>query len=176
MIYGSSRKNGNSEQLANILVEGFDTDKIYLSDYRIEPIQDYRHSEKEPYPNDDYHHVIERVLAQDVLVFATPIYWYGASGITKTFIDRWSQSLRENKPDFLSKFKAKTAWVIGVGDDEPHIKGLPLVQQFQYIFGFTGTTFAGYILGKGNKPGDILHDSVSVATVEAIRKKWQDNR
>ncbi|MGO4182702.1 flavodoxin family protein, partial [Paenibacillus sp. TAF43_2] len=99
VIYGSSRKNGNSDQLANLLVEGFEADKIHLSDYNIEPIVDYRHSEKEPYPNDDYHHLIERVKAQDVLVFATPIYWYGASGLTKTFIDRWSQSLRENKTE-----------------------------------------------------------------------------
>jgi multimeric flavodoxin WrbA len=173
VIYGSSRKNGNSDQLANVLVEGFDADKIYLSDYTIQPISDYRHSEKEPYPDDDYHHVIERVLAQDVLVFTTPIYWYGASGITKTFIDRWSQSLRENKEGFLSKLATKSAYVIGIGDDEPHIKGLPLIQQFQYIFDYTGTTFAGYILGKGNKPGDILQDTISLATVEEIRKIWR---
>ncbi|OBZ17158.1 MULTISPECIES: flavodoxin family protein [Bacillales] len=173
VIYGSSRKNGNAEQLANLLVDGFETDKIHLSDYRIDPITDYRHSEKGPYPEDDYHQVIERVLAQDVLVFATPIYWYGASGLTKTFIDRWSQSLRENKADFLANFATKTAYVIGIGDDEPHLKGIPLVQQFQYIFDYTGTSFAGYILGRGNQPGDILQDTVSLATVEEIRKKWR---
>ncbi|WP_169081427.1 flavodoxin family protein [Paenibacillus sp. PL91] len=173
VIYGSSRKNGNSEQLAKRLVEGFEVDHIHLSDYNIAPIADYRHSEQGPYPDDDYHHVIERVLAQDVLVFTTPIYWYGASGQTKTFIDRWSQSLRENKTEFLAKFAAKTAYVIGIGDDEPHLKGLPLVQQFQYIFGYTGTNFAGYILGKGNKPGDILQDAVSLAAVEQIREKWR---
>jgi len=172
VIYGSSRRNGNSDQLANLLVEGFDAEKIYLADYNIEPIIDYRHTENAPYPDDDYHFVIERVLANDVLIFATPIYWYGASGLTKTFIDRWSQSLRENKEDFLSSFGKKTAWVIGIGDDEPHLKGIPLVQQFQYIFEYTGTTFAGYILGRGNKPGDILQDTISLAVVEEIRKKW----
>lgn len=173
VIYGSSRKNGNSEQLADRLVEGLHADKIHLTDFNIEPIRDYRHSEKEPYPDDDYHHVIERVLAQDVIVFATPIYWYGASGLTKTFIDRWSQSLRENKTDFLSQFATKTAWVIGIGDDEPHLKGIPLIQQFQYVFEYTGTRFGGYILGKGNKPGDILDDAISLATVEEIRKQWR---
>lgn len=174
VIYGSSRKNGNSDQLASLLVEGFNADKIYLSDYNIQPHIDYRHSEKQPYPNDDYHQVIERVLAQDILLFATPIYWYGPSGLTKTFIDRWSQSLRENKADFLSKLSTKKAWVIGVGDDEPHLKGIPLIQQFQYIFDYTGTNFAGYILGKGNKPVDILQDKVSLAIVEEIRKQWQN--
>ncbi|RJE90374.1 flavodoxin family protein [Paenibacillus sp. 1011MAR3C5] len=173
IIYGSSRRNGNSEQLAKRLVDGFDADHIYLSDYAIHPIQDYRHSEEEPYPDDDYHHVISRVLDQEKLVFATPIYWYGPSGLTKTFIDRWSQSLRENKTDFLARLAAKSAWLIGVGDDEPHLKGIPLVQQFQYIFEYTGTSFEGYILGKANRPGDILQDDAALAAVEEIRKNWQ---
>jgi len=173
VIYGSSRRNGNTEQLAERLVEGFEADHIYLSEYNIHPIQDYRHSEKGAYPDDDYVEVIGRVLAQDKLVFATPIYWYGPSGLTKTFIDRWSQSLRENKPEFLSKLSAKSAWVLGVGDDDPHLKGIPLVQQFQYIFEYTGTAFEGYVLGKGNRPGDILQDNAALAGVEAIRKGWQ---
>lgn len=172
VIYGSSRRNGNSEQLAKRLTEGFEADHIYLANYRIEPIKDYRHAEKAPYPEDDYRSVIERVLAQDVLVFATPIYWYGASGLTKTFIDRWSQSLRENKVGFLAKLSSKSAWVIGIGDDEPHLKGIPLVQQFQYIFEFTGTRFEGYVLGKANQPGDILEDQAALAAVEQIRNKW----
>lgn len=171
VIYGSSRRKGNSEQLADLVVEGFEADKIHLSDYTIEPIRDYRHTEKGPYPDDDYYHVIERVLAQDVLLFATPIYWYGASGLTKTFIDRWSQSLREDRDNFLAKFATKTAWVIGIGDDEPQVKGIPLVQQFRHIFEFTGTTFAGHILGQGNKPGDIVQDAEALAKVEEIRAK-----
>lgn len=173
VIYGSSRRNGNSEQLAKRLTEGFEADHIYLSDYRIEPIQDYRHAEKEPYPEDDYRAVIDRMLAKDKLVFTTPIYWYGASGLTKTFIDRWSQSLREDKEGFLAKFGSKSAWVIGIGDDVPHLKGIPLVQQFQYIFDYTGTSYEGYILGKANRPGDILEDTDALAAVEQIRNKWR---
>ncbi|ANE46373.1 NAD(P)H-dependent oxidoreductase [Paenibacillus swuensis] len=174
VIYGSSRRNGNSEQLAKRLVEGFEVDHIHLTEHHIEPIKDYRHSEKEPYPDDDYRSVIERVLAQDRLVFATPIYWYGASGLTKTFIDRWSQSLRENKDEFLAKLRGKSAWVIGIGDDEPQLKGIPLIQQFQYIFEYTGTSFEGYILGKANRPGDILEDKFALASVEEIRVKWRE--
>ncbi|EFM09423.1 NADPH-dependent FMN reductase [Paenibacillus curdlanolyticus YK9] len=173
VIYGSARRNGNSDQLAKRLTEGFDAVHLYLSDYTIEPIKDYRHSEKEPYPEDDYHSVIEQVLAQDTIVFATPIYWYGASGLTKTFIDRWSQSLREDREGFLAKLSGKSAWVIGIGDDEPHLKGIPLILQFQSIFEFTRTKFEGYILGKANRPGDILEDKVALATVEEIRNKWR---
>ncbi|SET81198.1 hypothetical protein SAMN05421676_108151 [Salinibacillus kushneri] len=54
--------------------------------------------------------------------------------------------------------RSKTAFVIAVGGDNPHIKGLPLIQQFQYIFEFAGVSFEGYVIGEGNKPGEIRHD------------------
>lgn len=172
VLYGSSRRGGNSDLLANRLVEGIEADAIYLSEYNIQPITDYRHAEPGTYPNDDYHALIARVLKQDVIVFATPIYWYGISGLIKTFIDRWSQSLRENKADFITQMSSKTAYVIIVGDDEPQFKGLPLVEQFRNIFGFTGTTFGGYVIGTGNKPGDILLDESALFIVDQWKKNF----
>ena len=35
-ICGSSRENGNTEELVNRLVDGLDADKIYLRNYHIE--------------------------------------------------------------------------------------------------------------------------------------------
>ncbi|AJS59483.1 flavodoxin family protein [Paenibacillus sp. IHBB 10380] len=175
VLYGSSRRHGNSDKLADLLVEGLDADRIYLSDYNLQPITDYRHTEPRAYPNDDYHELIDRVLEQDTIVFATPIYWYGISGVMKTFIDRWSQSLREDRDHFLSKMSAKKAYVIAVGDDEPHLKGLPLIQQFQYIFDFTHTQFDGYIIGDGNKPDSILEDTAALSRVEELRKRITHN-
>ncbi|OAB33966.1 flavodoxin family protein [Paenibacillus glacialis] len=171
VLYGSSRRNGNTDKLADLLVEGLNADKIYLSDYHLQPITDYRHTELGAYPDDDYHELIDRVLEQDTIVFATPIYWYGISGVLKTFIDRWSQSLREDRDHFLSKMSAKRAYVIAVGDDEPQLKGLPLIQQFQYIFDFTRTQFDGYIIGEGNKPGSILEDTTALSSVDELRKR-----
>ncbi|OAB43109.1 flavodoxin family protein [Paenibacillus antarcticus] len=172
VLYGSSRRDGNSDTLADLLVEGLDVDRIYLSDYNLQPIVDYRHTEAGAYPDDDYHELIDRVLEQDTIVFATPIYWYGISGVLKTFVDRWSQSLRENREHFLAEMSAKKAYVIAIGDDEPHVKGLPLIQQFQYIFDFTRTQFDGYIIGEGNKPGSILEDAAALTRVEELRRRF----
>lgn len=171
VLYGSSRKNGNTERLASLLVEGFDTDPIYLSDYRIEPIVDYRHTEPGPYPEDDYRKLIDRMLQQDTIVFATPIYWYGLPAHLKVFIDRWSQSLRENRADFLAKLSDKQAYVIAIGDDEPQVKGQPLIQQFQFIFDFVGIKFAGHVIGTGNKPEDIEQDATALSAIQEIRSK-----
>lgn len=107
-ICGSSRENGNTEELMNRLVDGLDADKIFLRNYHIQPVSDYRHSNTAPfYPDDDYRDLISRVLEKDILVFATPIYWYGMSGLMKNFIDRWSQTLIEHGRSAFKQQMAK---------------------------------------------------------------------
>jgi len=171
VLYASSRKGGNSERLAKALVEGLDADSIFLTDYRIEPIIDYRHTEPGPYPEDDYRKLLDRVLKQDLLIFATPIYWYGMPGRLKLFIDRWSQSLRENRKDFLERMAGKRAYVLAVGDDDPHVKGRALIEQFRHIFDFVGIQFAGHVIGRGNRPGDIEQDTEALSAVREIRSR-----
>jgi len=171
VIYGGTRDEGNTEMLAKQAVAGLGAESIYLRDYRIRPIEDRRHAPggfKDV--DDDYNVVIDRVLAHDVLLFATPIYWYGMTGLMKNFVDRWSQTLRDaDRPQFREWMKAKTAYVIAVGGDEPRLKGLPLVKQFQHIFEFFGMKYGGYILGEANQPGEIAGDEVALFQAERLR-------
>ncbi|MFC4101388.1 flavodoxin family protein [Paenibacillus xanthanilyticus] len=169
VLYGSSRRGGNSDLLADRLVEGKEAARYYLSGSRIEPIIDYRHTEPGAYPEDDYRSILDGVLGADTLVIATPIYWYGISAPLKLFIDRWSQSLREDRQGFLEAIRGKRAYLIAVGDDEPGRKGLPIVEQFRHIFDFVGVELAGYALAEGNKPGDVLADAQSLAVIDGWR-------
>ncbi|KAB7709023.1 flavodoxin family protein [Bacillus aerolatus] len=175
VIYGGSRPNGNTESLTKVAIQDLDVEEVYLKDYFIEPIIDKRHAEEGfPEINDDYNSVINRILPHDILIFSTPIYWYSMTGTMKNFIDRWSQTLRDpNYPDFKAVMSSKKAYVIAVGGDQPYIKGLPMIQQFQHIFDFVGTTFEGYIIGEGNRPGDIAQDLKALSTAEQLRRKLQ---
>ena len=164
VLYGSSRRHGNTEILTDRVVQNVDCTKIYLSDKKIHPIDDKRHdAEGFGFVDDDYDDIIQQVLNHDTLVFSTPVYWYGMSGQMKNFIDRWSQSLRDKRFNFKASMAEKTAYVVMVGGDEPRIKGLPLVQQFKHIFDFVHMSFGGYVLGQGNAPGDILNDARALA-------------
>lgn len=171
VINGGTRLNGNTDILTNRVIEGIHSDTVYLRDYYIQPIIDMRHSEEGFQDrNDDYNSIIERMLTHEILIFSTPIYWYSMSGEMKNFIDRWSQSLRDF-PDFKSRMASKKAYVIAVGGDDPYIKGLPMIQQFKHIFDFIGIDFEGFIIGKGNKPGDILQDPYALFTASHLNKK-----
>ncbi len=173
VIYGGARQNGNTEQLTEYVIEGLQSEKFYLRDYHILPIDDQRHSERGFQDlGDDYNSVIKRVMAHDVLIFATPIYWYTMSGLMKNFVDRWTETLRDSEfPQFRQEMGSKKAFLIAVGGDEPHMKGLPLVLSFQHIMGYFGGKLDGYILGKGSKPGEILHDNAALTAAEQLRKK-----
>lgn len=168
VLNGSARAGGNTEKLTEIALSGLAYKEIILRDKRILPILDQRHEEGGFQPvDDDYEQVIQEVLEYDTLLFVTPVYWYGISGVLKNFIDRWSQSLRDSRYDFKGQIAGKKAYVIVVGGDNPRIKALPLIEQLKYTFEFVGITFEGYIIGKASKPGEILQDEQAL-----LEAKW----
>ena len=44
-IYGSSRENGNTEELAKTVLKDINTEEVYLRQHTINPITDMRHDE-----------------------------------------------------------------------------------------------------------------------------------
>ncbi|HWK22819.1 MAG TPA: flavodoxin family protein [Ureibacillus sp.] len=171
VIYGSTREEGNTEWLTEQVIEGLSVEKIHLREYNILPIKDERHSESGfQEVSDDYNAILDKVLQHDILIFATPIYWYSMSGTMKLFIDRWSQTLRDkNYPNFREDLAKKSVYVVAVGGDRPSIKALPMIQQFQYICDFFKMPFESYLIGKASKPGDIKNDATAIAAASQMR-------
>ncbi|WP_223068022.1 flavodoxin family protein [Paenibacillus caui] len=167
VLNGSARAGGNTEQLTGVVLEGIPYTDIVLREKKILPIVDQRHSEGGFQPvDDDYDAVILDVLRHDTLIFASPVYWYGISGLLKNFIDRWSQSLRDSRFDLKELLAAKKAYAIIVGGDNPRIKALPIIQQLKYTFEFVGMPLEGYIIGKASKPGEIVQDTRALKEAE----------
>jgi hypothetical protein len=70
--------------------------------------------------------------------------------------------------------RQKQAYVVVVGGDQPRIKGLPLIQQFQYIFDFMQMEFGGFIIGEGNRPGDIMHDQRALVEADVMNQRLKE--
>ena len=173
MLVGSSRKGGNSELLADFVVQDIEHEKVYIKDLHIRPIEDLRHTKNGfQAVNDDYDRLVEVIMKSDVVIFATPIYWYSMSGLMKNMIDRLSQAIRDERyPNLKEHLKTMQTIVVVVGGDEPRVKGLPLIQQFQYIFDFLNMPFSFYIIGEGNQPEDILKDSRALSQAAWLNEK-----
>ena len=88
---------------------------------------------------DDGTALAERVAEADILVFATPVYWWGISAQTKLAIDRMYA-----KGDFLSD-KPKMVYVVATGADALDEEQYKLInRQFALICEYLKWDFKGY--------------------------------
>jgi len=95
---GSPRKNGNTDILVDVILEGAksagaEIEKVFLADMDIanckECLMCHSGGPKVCSIKDDMIGIAEKMQEADVLVFGTPIFWWGPTGIFKTFMDRW---------------------------------------------------------------------------------------
>lgn len=109
-ISGSMRKDGNTADLVNVILErcqvgGIKTEFISLAGKKIHPCLGCEKCKKEKWcviENDDWGDVIQKVLDCDVLIIGSPTYFYDVCGHLKNFIDRtylstMTGSLQEGK-------------------------------------------------------------------------------
>jgi len=113
IILASSRKNGNTQQFVTDTYGVITPTITDLLDYTITP---YRYDETYPY-NDQFEQLIDEVLKHDVLVLATPVYWYSMSGLMKVFFDRLTDLTGVQKAKG-KQLKGKIMKVLTTGTDE----------------------------------------------------------
>ena len=110
-IMGSPRRNGNTETLLESILEGArsagaEADRIDLSTARIEECNGCAHcwKGKECIKKDDMNIFYQKIADSDVIVFATPVYWYGPTGLMKLFLDRFVYfNCSQNRPKVSGK-------------------------------------------------------------------------
>lgn len=137
IIQGSSRKTGNTHKVVSLIRTHLDSDIIDLLDYNIHPY-DYDHH----YPDDDFMHVMCQIVEYDLIIFATPVYWYAMSGIMKNFFDRITDCLKTDKPTGR-KLRGKSMAVISCGSDSTDIDGFFV--PFQLSAEYLGMIYWGHM-------------------------------
>ncbi|MGN1394108.1 MAG: flavodoxin family protein [Succinivibrionaceae bacterium] len=95
IIEGSARKHGNSDLLCDSFIKGaieknHHVEKVYLSDKQIHFCNGCESCSihHKCVFNDDMQELLQKIIDADVIVLATPTYFYSMSGLMKNFIDR----------------------------------------------------------------------------------------
>ncbi|HEU4451532.1 MAG TPA: NAD(P)H-dependent oxidoreductase [Longimicrobium sp.] len=91
-ILGSSRSHGNTRLVLDAVLADRSVERIDLAEHRIAPY-DYGHGNA----GDGFLPLAEAMVRADVIVFATPVYWYSMSAQLKAFIDRMTDMTRYRK-------------------------------------------------------------------------------
>lgn len=150
VVTSSPRKNGNSETLAQRFAEGA---KAAGNEVQFVAVRDidlnfctgcmYCQSHDKCVLSDGMNGLYDSFQNADVLVFATPVYYYAVSGQLKTFLDRLNPLyVRDNK------FKEVYLLTTAADDNERAMDGA--VKDIQgWIDCFDGVTLKGVIRGVG---------------------------
>lgn len=95
IISSSPRKNGNSDLLCNQFLAGaqaagHQAEKVFLKDYKINYCLGCGvcNTTHKCVQKDDMAPLLNKMVEADVIVLATPVYFYSMDGQLKTFIDR----------------------------------------------------------------------------------------
>lgn len=150
IISTSLRTGGNSDTLAEEFAKGaVETgnivEKISLKKKEIQYCRGCLacQNTKECVINDDMKEILEKMLSADVLVFATPIYFYEMSGQMKTFLDR-------TNPLYVTEYKFRGVYLIAAAAEEEESAMDGAVNGLKgWIECFEKTRIAGVIRGTG---------------------------
>ena len=107
IIFGSARSDGNTMSATKQIIKNLENPLLIdLSEHCIAEF-DYSHT----HDNDDFFKIMDRMIEYDMIIFATPIYWYTMSTPMKRFVDRISDLLTQHK-DVGRKLRQKKMAVI----------------------------------------------------------------
>jgi len=173
-LLASSRRDGNAELLARraaaALPAAIARCWLRLADLPLSPFEDVRHSGDGAYamPAGHARMLLDETLAATDLVFVAPLYWYGLPASSKLYLDHWSGWMRVAGVDFKARMAGKTMWAICVYSDEDPNLAEPLFGTLRMTADYMGMRRGGMLLGKGNRPGDVLTDTKSLGQADGL--------
>jgi len=137
IIVGSARNKGNTEQLSLAVASKIPATLFNLNDYNINCFDyTFNHS------NDDFLMLMKNILSFDRIILASPVYWYSASGIMKTFLDRFSDLLKINK-DLGRQLRGKPTALIATGCDQ--VPASCFEEAFKLSYAYLGMAYQGML-------------------------------
>lgn len=129
IIQGSARSDGNTSKIVRVISGHFNADIIDLNTKIINPYH-YEHI----HMDDDFLPIIKKVVNYDLIVFATPVYWYSMSGLMKNFFDRISDCLKIEK-ETGRLLRGKKVIAVSCGSDSNETEGffVPFKESAHYL-------------------------------------------
>jgi multimeric flavodoxin WrbA len=167
-IFGSPRKGGNTsllleEALKGAELEGAEVERLHVTDFNITPCRECQGCEKTGacIIQDDMVKIYPKLLEADVIILASPIFFYGITGWAKALVDRcqafWSQKYLIKDPSLGVGKKRRKGFFISVGGTKGPKVFDGAILTAKYFFDVLNADFAGeLVFRETDGKGDIL--------------------
>jgi len=163
-ISSSLRKGSNSEALLReaekgAIASGHLTEFISLKDRTIGFCRGCLACQKtfKCVIDDDAGEIVEKIRDADILVFATPIYYYEISGQLKTLLDRAN-------PLYPQKYRFREVFLITTSEDDTSRADRTAIEAMKsWVECFPESRFAGAFSGAGAGVGTLSEDMLNDA-------------
>lgn len=166
VLSGSPRKGGNTDLLVDAFVKGASpkhhVEVVSVHDYKINPCMGcnacFRREDHACCQKDDMQIVYEKMAKAEMLVIASPVYFYGLSAQLKTVIDRFHNPIRD------TFHIHKTALLLVGAASLPELFD-SIIMQYELCLKFFKMEDVGRVLVRGAKDkGDVKNgDSLQKA-------------
>lgn len=161
-IVGSPRRNGNTDILVQAILDGAKqsgatSELLFLQSQEIRACDGCHVCWKTGRcaKNDDMAALYPRIAASDVLVFGTPVYWYGPTALMKGFLDRF---VYFNCPENRAQIRGKSAVLaVPFEENDPGAASL-LVELFKRSFDYLEMNLVATLLVPGLTRKGEVHD------------------
>ena len=170
-LLGSPRAGGNTDTLADEVLKGAEeagaeVRAIALRRLELKPCigcERCWHDDRPCILRDGMEGIYEAISKADVLLFVTPVYWYGPTTLLKTMLDRF---VVFNRPQGRGLINGKPAAVVVAYEEEGPEAAEPLLRMFELSFAYLGMPFVERVVVDGVGPkGAVLErpDALSAA-------------
>jgi len=172
-LQGSPRKKGNTAILLSAFLDeaeklGAHTQRLDVAKMNITPCQECGTCEREGFCplKDDMQDVYQLLRKADLIVMATPIFFYGPTAQLKALIDRsqalWARKYTHKLTDPGRKWRKGFMLAVGATRGKNLFEGTELVAK--YFFDAVGAEFEGSLgYRKIEGPGDIKNHPSALA-------------
>ncbi len=156
-IFGSPRRGGNTdllleEALKGAAEEGARVEGIHLCDFRITPCRECLScfNNGTCVITDDMQGIYPRLLEANIVILASPIFFYGITGWTKAMVDRcqalWARKYVLHDPSLKTASKRRAGFFISVGGTKGQRMFEGAVLTVRYFFDAFNTNYSGDLL------------------------------
>ncbi len=167
ILNGSPRKNGNTYNLALSFAKGAeknnDVEIISIRDYNINPCvgcnRCFENDGNACVQNDDMNLIYEKMKEADIVVIASPVYFYGISAQLKALVDRFHTPMRNS-------FKTKKLGLLLVGAAKIPELFDSIITQYELVLKFFKLDDIGRVLVSGVRETSDLSENDSTRAYE----------